>query len=191
MSEPYCINKRFAVAIMVSIIMHLLLFFIPVHNENIYKNMFQNVIYVNLELPMKTPEKLELAVSKVDSKASVEGALSSTNTKHGLSGISKMTDRYYQYYEVDKISEFVYTAPIVNVMLTTDKKDIKGRIKANVFINELGFVDSVIILEAEPTTDFNGVFLSALSRSRFAPAKKDGKIVKSQKIMELIFDTKK
>jgi len=56
-----------------------------------------------------------------------------------------------------------------------------------VLINENGGVDSVATLEARPPGIFGGLARAAFATVRFSPALKDGKPVKSQKIVEVVY----
>jgi outer membrane biosynthesis protein TonB len=62
-----------------------------------------------------------------------------------------------------------------------------GKVILLVLINEYGGVDSVATLEARPPGMFEGMARGAFASVRFSPAIKDGKPVKSQKIVEIVY----
>ena len=64
-----------------------------------------------------------------------------------------------------------------------------GKVILLLLINENGGVDSVATLEARPPGMFEGMARGAFALVKFRPALKDGKPVKSQKIVEIVYGT--
>lgn len=67
-------------------------------------------------------------------------------------------------------------------------RKIGGRVRMRVFINESGEIDSVDVVAADPPNVFEDAALTAILATHFAPAIKEGKRVKSQKLIEVNFD---
>jgi protein TonB len=66
---------------------------------------------------------------------------------------------------------------------------LAGSVRARVYINETGGVDSVQIVEARPRRGiFEAAALEALRQVRYQPAEIAGRPVKSQKLIEVKFD---
>jgi len=99
-----------------------------------------------------------------------------------------LTPRYYRNSEVDLPATPVERAPLLIPELPFHSK-LQGAVKARVFINEDGTVESVKIIEAKPV---GGVFeeaaLEALRRVRYKPAEIAGQAVKTQKLIEVSFN---
>lgn len=65
---------------------------------------------------------------------------------------------------------------------------LRGVVRVRVFINERGAVDEARVVHAEPRGDFEEAALDAVRRMVYEPAIKDGRPVKSQKLIEVTFD---
>ena len=95
--------------------------------------------------------------------------------------------RYYGAAEVDERA-----APTDMAVLVYPEKAylnrIRGTVRVRVYINDAGRVDKAEIVAATPGGHFEQAALEAVQRSRFAPARKDGRPVPSQKLIEVEFD---
>lgn len=96
-------------------------------------------------------------------------------------------DRYYRPDELD-----VKAKPANDVALVYPKAAyamrLKGRVRARLYIDENGRLQTVDILEAEPPGVFERSALDAITALRFHPALRHGERVKSQKTIEVVFD---
>jgi protein TonB len=57
-----------------------------------------------------------------------------------------------------------------------------------ILINERGAIDDAVIVESEPKGTFEAAALNATLATRFSPAIRNGRPVKSQKMLEVLFD---
>ena len=94
--------------------------------------------------------------------------------------------QYLTAREVDQRATALEEVPLVDTSagLAPGKT---GKVILLLLINEYGGVDSVATLEARPPGMFEGMARSAFASIRFSPALKDGKPVKSQKIVEIVY----
>ncbi|MGH8720662.1 MAG: energy transducer TonB, partial [Burkholderiales bacterium] len=66
---------------------------------------------------------------------------------------------------------------------------LMGRVRARVFIGADGSVDKVAILDAAPVRGlFEEPAVAALRKMRYRPARIEGRPVRSQKVVEVVFD---
>jgi len=65
---------------------------------------------------------------------------------------------------------------------------LRGTVRLRVFINELGTVDRAQVVYARPPGEFEAAALEAVGRLAYDPAIKNGRPVKSQKLIEVTFD---
>jgi hypothetical protein len=150
----------------------------------------QVTLQVNLSLPAQVSLPADVITQLAHPAPGKVEASANAISEHGLLSALPVEDRYLHYDEVDKGADFIYSAPLENLE-NINSSDAKGRVKVRVLINELGIVDSATVLEAEPVDIYNGVALNALLHSRFSPAEKNGRMVKSQKILEIKFGTQR
>jgi periplasmic protein TonB len=96
-------------------------------------------------------------------------------------------NRYHTMREVDVPAE-----PINHVDLLYPKRAYamrtKGKVVLRIFINEYGAIDEISLLEAVPPGVFEDAALTATQSLQFRPALKQGRNVKSQKTIEVVFD---
>lgn len=97
-------------------------------------------------------------------------------------------DRYFKSSEVDEPAVAVQQGPLVFPENAYVWK-LAGTVRARVFINEQGAVDSVQIVEARPHSGiFEEAALEALRQVKYEAAKIGGLAVKSQKLVEVTFN---
>ena len=65
---------------------------------------------------------------------------------------------------------------------------LPGTVRLRLLINEQGMVDGAEVVKAEPQGEFEEAALDAVRRMRYEPAVKNGRPVKSQKLIEVTFD---
>ena len=96
-------------------------------------------------------------------------------------------DRYFAAKELD-----VRASQINDVQLIYPKQAyemrIAGKVKLRIFINEQGGIDMTSILEATPPGVFEEAAFAAAQALQFTPALKNGREVKSQKTIEVVFN---
>jgi protein TonB len=103
-------------------------------------------------------------------------------------GSMPLTGGYYRASEVDEPAVPVERGPLVFPENAYMWK-LAGSVRARVFINEQGGVDSVQIVEARPRRGiFEEAAIDALRQVRYRPAQIAGRAVKSQKLIEVKFD---
>ena len=99
----------------------------------------------------------------------------------------RLPDHYFRRTEVDVPAQALVHGPLVfpeNALLWR----LAGIVRARVYINDTGTVDSVQILEAIPPGQFEEAARTALRQVRYQPAQIGGRPVKSQKVIEVKFD---
>lgn len=98
-----------------------------------------------------------------------------------------VANRYYTAREVDRranpLAEIAPVYPPAGL-----SGGISGKVVLLLLIGETGSVDGVQILEARPKGMFDDSARAAFSAAKFTPAMKDGRAVKSQKIVEVTFE---
>ena len=96
--------------------------------------------------------------------------------------------RYYKSSEVDTPAMPLERGPLVFPEHAYVSK-LRGTVKARIYIDEDGRVVSVDIVNVKP---FGGIFeeaaLEALRQVRYSPALLAGQTVKTQKLIEVVFD---
>lgn len=176
--------NRLIAALLISIALHLLLFLFSGSGRGTASNSVSRMITVDL---VTSTQKTLTAIDSTSLENSARPVVKTSTLAEPVSdSILPLPagSRYFLFQEVDKKAEFIYSAPIANSGLLLVPVD-SIRVKVRVFINESGAVDSVTVLEVEPATLDSKIFQDALMLSKFAPAEKDGKKVKSQKVLEV------
>ncbi len=102
-------------------------------------------------------------------------------------GLGLPLEKYYTAREVDVRAEQTNEVPLVYPERAYVMR-IKGKVMLRIFINEHGAIDDVSILEAAPPGMFEEAALTATLALQFSPAVKNGRNVKSQKTLEVVFD---
>jgi len=99
-----------------------------------------------------------------------------------------LVPRYYRNNEVDRQAVPVSSAPLVYPELAYLSR-LEGTVRARIYIDEEGVVESVEIVEAWPRRGvFDDAALEALRQVRYQPAEIRGQPVKSQKLIEVKFN---
>ncbi len=96
-------------------------------------------------------------------------------------------ERYYNSREVDVRAEPVNEVPLVYPQFAYQNR-VRGVVLLKILINERGIIDDVLVAESEPRGTFEAAALNATLATRFSPAIRNGRPVKSQKMIEVIFD---
>lgn len=100
-----------------------------------------------------------------------------------------LPQRYFTSRELDTPAVARERAPLVYPEDPFMWK-LRGKVRLRVFINEHGTVDRAVVVHAEPAGDFEQAALAAVMRLVYDPAIKDGRAVRSQKLIEVTFDPK-
>lgn len=181
MSFPF--NKQLVAALAISITLHAAVFVLFVYGRMVQKE--GGATAHSIKLTLQAPISSTAAVVKAEAHSAAIAA--EADPAPVLKSALPEGDYYFLYYEVDQRSDFVEATPLVNLeKIISSSFEVK--IKARVLINESGRVDSVAVLEAEPSSRYNEATIAALLQSRFSAAEKNGKKVKSQKILEIKFE---
>jgi protein TonB len=96
-------------------------------------------------------------------------------------------DRYFTSGELDARAEPINEVDLVYPVRAYQMR-VKGRVVLRMYINERGGLDEVVVVEAAPPGFFEEAALNAALALRFRPAVKNGRDVKSQKTIEVLFD---
>jgi hypothetical protein len=179
-------TRRLIAALAVSIALHAGLFMLFGTVRVIQSSGGQDVLRVKLSLPVQASQPADTVAFNTPHAMSGVKAFPAANSVPGLIHVLPLEDRFFQYDEVDKRADFINSEPMFNLEQIFPS-DAVFRIKVKVLINELGMVNSVTVLEAVPINIYDEKIVSALLHSRFSPAERDGRKVKSQKILELKF----
>jgi TonB family protein len=96
--------------------------------------------------------------------------------------------KYFGSREVDIAATPTFTPPLLFPERAFISK-LSGKVLIQVFINEAGTVDSAIALETIPTHQpFTDSAITTVQNTIFSPAMREGRKVKSQKLIEVIFN---
>ncbi|HUG78360.1 MAG TPA: energy transducer TonB [Burkholderiales bacterium] len=98
-----------------------------------------------------------------------------------------LPERYFTAREVDTPARPRVTVPLIYPEDALIWK-LRGVVRLRVFISERGTVDSVQVVRAEPPGEFEDAAIAATRRLVYDPALKDGRAVRSQKLIEVTFD---
>jgi TonB family protein len=92
--------------------------------------------------------------------------------------------RYFPANELDHVA-----APLRAVDLSFPEKgpEIYGKLRMNVFIDHRGVVDRVEVLESTVPPSFRNYAVDTFTATRFEPAQRGGRAVKSVKKVEVVF----
>lgn len=96
-------------------------------------------------------------------------------------------ERYYNSREVDVRAQPVNEVPLLYPQLAYQNR-IRGVVLLKILINERGAIDDLAVMESEPRGTFEAAALNATLATRFSPAIRNGRPVKSQKMLEITFD---
>ena len=95
--------------------------------------------------------------------------------------------RYLTSSEVDERAVPLEMAPLLYPK-TAYVNRIRGMVRVRVYISAAGRVDKAEVVEAAPKGHFEEAAIDAVQRTTFAAARKAGRAVPSQKLVEVEFD---
>ena len=96
-------------------------------------------------------------------------------------------DSYLSARELDVLAQPVNEVDLVYPQMPYQMR-VRGKVMLRILINERGGIDQVSVLDSEPRGTFEEAALTAVWALKFAPAKKGGRSVKSQKTIEVTFN---
>jgi len=99
---------------------------------------------------------------------------------------TRLLSQYYTAREVDTRAEPLEAVPLFNPLYGPEPGRT-AKVILLLLINESGGVDSVATLESRQPGDFDAIARAAFASIRFSPAIKDGRPVKSQKVIEVLY----
>lgn len=95
--------------------------------------------------------------------------------------------RYLSSSEVDERAVPLEMAPLLYPK-TAYINRIRGMVRVRVYISAAGSVDKAEVVEASPKGHFEEAAIDAVQRTTFTAARKAGRAVPSQKLVEVEFD---
>ena len=95
--------------------------------------------------------------------------------------------RYLKSSEVDERATPLEMAALVYPEVAYMNR-LRGTVRMRIFISSDGRVERTEVVEATPRGHFEKAAVEAVERTRFRPARKDGRPVPSQKLIEVEFD---
>lgn len=111
-----------------------------------------------------------------------------TDSPHGANKGPATAERYYRRSEVDAPAVVRSRVPLLIPEYAYHSR-LAGKVRARVFIGADGAVDRVVILEVVPVRGlFEQPAVEALRGTRYQPAKIGGRPVRSQKVVDVVFD---
>jgi hypothetical protein len=137
--------------------------------------------------PRVVPDDAKLAKSYVSGRQARAGNLPDGREAY-VEFDMRLLSQYYTASEVDHRAIALEEPPLYNP-LHGPEPGMTARVLLLVLINENGGVDGIATLESRYKGPYDAIARAAFSSIRFSPATKDGKPVKSQKIIEVIYGT--
>lgn len=95
--------------------------------------------------------------------------------------------KYFRSDELDERATPIEVAPLVYPEQAYINR-IPGTVRMRIYISSDGRVDRAEIIAASPPNHFERAAIDAVQRTRFHPARKGGRPVPSQKLIEVEFD---
>lgn len=138
-----------------------------------------------LELAQDTPSSVKSEV--INTQRNVQG---DDNPKHGRKPVPNrglFLDAYFSQNDVEIRAEpinevYLYYPPIAY------QRRLSGVVQFKLYIDASGKIDRIEMLDASPAGLFEEAAWDAVRKLRFRPASKNGKPVKSQKTIDVVFD---
>lgn len=96
-------------------------------------------------------------------------------------------DRYYTAQEVDVRAEPINEVDLIYPQLAYQRR-IRGTVQLRLFINQYGSIDEITLIQSTPTGTFDEAAIAATLALQFKPAIMNGRNVRSQKTIEVVFD---
>lgn len=96
-------------------------------------------------------------------------------------------DIYYASSDVDKRAEPDSEVELIYPVKAYQQR-ISGTVRLNLFVNERGELDRIVVVHAQPQGVFEDAALEAVRALKFSPAIKNGLPVKNRKTIEVNFD---
>lgn len=152
------------------------------------------VIKAVIALPESTPENQNFVTGADTLKTSVSGKVDVGPVEPGIEGIPGSVNlnsnqpKYFDSHEVDVTATPIFTPPLLFPERAYLSR-LSGRVRVRVFISETGTVDSVEVIETTPAHQpFTESAIASVRNTIFRPAVLQDLKVKSQKLVEVIFN---
>lgn len=170
-------DKRFAIALACSLALHVF---------------FLSALRVGGSLEQRGDLKTPLLVYLPSDAATptlrnADHPIAPSNNPALLPEIATEERRYLLSSEVD-VRAMPVNMPVLIYPEKAQQMRIDGLVRMKVYIGANGRIDSVDIVETRPPGVFEEAALKALLATSFTPATKNGRNVKSQKLIEIKFD---
>lgn len=178
-------NKRLTVALACSLALHaLLLAMLQVGGNLAQQGNVKEPLQVYLQADTAIPSPPAVDAGQEQRDASRPDGRSRNNA---LLPEIATKERYLLPSEVDIRAQPV-KMPALIYPEKAQRMKIGGLVRLRVYIGKNGKIDAVDVVAANPPGVFEGAALQALLSTSFTPARKNGRAVKSQKLIEIKFD---
>jgi TonB family protein len=152
------------------------------------------VIKVIINSPESTLGNRDATSEGISLEMSITGRLAEAPVESdieripGKVNLNTSQPKYFSSHEVDIAATPAFTPPLLFPERAFVSK-LSGKVQIQVFINESGTVDSAVALESIPSHQpFTDSAIAAVQNTIFSPAMREGQKVKSQKLIEVIFN---
>lgn len=124
---------------------------------------------------------------EIRTDAQAQRAPATTSSVEGPIPVDLPFERYYSSREVDLRAEEKNEVQIVYPKTAYEMR-VKGAVRLRLYISAQGNIDDISLLSSDPPGIFEEHALAAARALEFRPAVKDGRSVRSQKVIEVFFD---
>lgn len=152
------------------------------------------VIKAVIAPPESTPEYQNFVTEADAPKTSVSGKIDGGSAEPRIERIPGPVNlvtnqpKYFDSHEVDVTAVPIFTPPLLFPERAYLSR-LSGRVRIRVFISETGTVDSAEAIETTPPHHpFTESAIASVQNTIFSPAVFQGRKVKSQKLIEVIFN---
>jgi TonB family protein len=133
-----------------------------------------------------SPIEVRLAATPVETSAPLRAAKPAATPRAGaFSGPARI--RYFKSSEVDERAVPIELPALIYPEFAYHNR-LPGVVRLRVFISGDGQVVRTDVVDAAPAGQFEKAAIEAVEKTRFHPARKDGRFVASQKLLEIGFD---
>ena len=156
---------------------------------------FHRPLYVELRTvitnePLANPGTVQEIASAMRAQETSQPLIAPPNpsqTADTSNALNLPLDIYYLSSEVDTRAEPLNEVDLIYPLIPYQQR-IRGSVQLNIFVNEQGGIDKVVVVEAMPPGLFEKAALQAVEQLKFSPAIKNGLPVKNRKTIEVNFD---
>jgi periplasmic protein TonB len=153
-----------------------------------------NIRYITPETP--APVTISGSQPEIESLGAVVALTQQTlleETKSKASASSTVAERPFPFDTYFSIGDLdVKSEPLNEVLLRYPwveyQQRLGGVVRFTLYINAHGGLDKIELIDATPPGHFEDAAWDAVKKLQFAPARKNGRPVKSQKTIDVVFD---